>query len=163
MNKESYKLRNVSEADYEFIYQVKKKVYKNYVELNWGIWNELEQRKYFESFINQFNDSFYIIQYEYKDIGFYNGRVLKDGTYEIGNICIVPEYQGKGIGSYILKNILAQNEGRDITIQYFKQNPVGKLYERLGFVKSGETKYHYQMKKTAIKNERKDVNKYDKS
>ena len=30
-------------------------------------------------------------------------------------------------------------------IQYFKQNPVGKLYEKLGFVSNGETEFHYQM------------------
>ena len=42
---------------------------------------------------------------------------------------------------------LKWNKDRDIEIQYFKQNPVGKLYERLGFVPSGETEFHYQMMK----------------
>ena len=32
-----------------------------------------------------------------------------------------------------------------IHIQYFKQNPVGKLYERLGFVPDYEKDYHYVM------------------
>ena len=36
-------------------------------------------------------------------------------------------------------------------LRYFKQNPVGKLYKRLGFVLVGESKYHYQMEKTKIK------------
>ena len=36
----------------------------------------------------------------------------------------------------------------NIEIQYFKQNPVGNLYERLGFEKSGETDFHYQMIKS---------------
>ena len=34
---------------------------------------------------------------------------------------------------------------QNIKIQYFKQNPVGKLYERLGFKSNGETKTHFQM------------------
>ena len=42
---------------------------------------------------------------------------------------------------------LKWNKDRDIKIQYFKQNPVEKLYERLGFVPSGETEFHYQMMK----------------
>ena len=29
-------------------------------------------------------------------VGFYNGREKDDNTFEIGNICIKPEYQNKG-------------------------------------------------------------------
>ena len=36
---------------------------------------------------------------------------------------------------------------QDLHIQYFKQNPVGKLYKRIGFVPNGETEFHYQMMK----------------
>ena len=93
----------------------------------------------------------YIIEFDGKDVGFYNDEILEDGTYEVGNICIVPEYQGNGIGSYILKGILEKNNDRDIKLQFFKQNPVGVLYERLGFEKSGETEFHYQMIKKRTK------------
>ena len=33
----------------------------------------------------------------------------------------------------------------NIELQVFKQNPVGKLYKRLGFVPNGETEFHYKM------------------
>lgn len=36
---------------------------------------------------------------------------------------------------------------QDLHIQYFKKNPVGKLYEKLGFVPDYEKEYHYVMKK----------------
>ena len=43
------------------------------------------------------------------------------------------------------------NESKqNIKIQYFKQNPVGKLYERLGFKPNGETKTHFQMIKPQL-------------
>ena len=80
--------------------------------------------------------------------GFYNGEIIANGNYEIENICIIPQYQNKGIGSKILKEKLEENKNRDIVIQYFKQNPVGKLYERLGFTPNGETEYHYKMIKS---------------
>lgn len=83
-----------------------------------------------------------------KKVGFYNGEMLENGNYEVGNICIIPEYQGKGIGTKLLKEKLDENKDRDIEIQYFKQNPVGVLYERLEFIPSGETQFHYQMMKT---------------
>ena len=130
---------------YNFIYEVKKIVYKKYVEDCFGAWIEEDQQKYFENFINQVKDETYIIQLNGQDIGFYNGKTLKDGSYEIGNICIIPKYQGKGIGTQVLKDIIELHKNQDIHIQCFKQNPVGKLYERLGFIHTEETKYHYKM------------------
>lgn len=146
----SYSMRQYTDNDYHFVYEVKKNAYKKYVEQCWGEWNEQDQQKYFDSFINQVKDNAYIIQFANEDIGFYNGEVLKSGNYEVGNICIIPVYQGQGIGSGILKDILDRYSDADIEIQFFKQNPVGNLYKRLGFEKSGETQFHYQMIKPKI-------------
>lgn len=144
-----YNMRPYIDNEYhdykEFIYQVKKDAYIKYVEHYWGPWNEEDQRKFYENFINQVKDETYIIELNGKEIGFYNGLTLEDGNYEVGNICIIPEYQGKGIGTQILKDVLELHKEQDIHIQYFKINPVGKLYERLGFIPNGETDYHYQM------------------
>jgi dipeptidase E len=134
-----------TDEDYEFVYEVKKNAYKKYVKDCWGTWIEEDQRTYFEKFINMVKNNAYIILNGNTKIGFYNGEVLENGNYEIGNICIIPEYQGKGIGTKILKDKLEENKYRDIEIQYFKQNPVGALYERLGFIPNGETQFHYQM------------------
>ena len=40
MNNTKYSLRNITEQDYDFIYQVKKDAYKKYVEENFGEWKE---------------------------------------------------------------------------------------------------------------------------
>ena len=37
-------------------------------------------------------------------IGFYNVKLLNNGIYEVGNICIIPKYQGEGLGTNF-KNI----------------------------------------------------------
>lgn len=148
---DQYNMRPYIDNEYhdykEFIYQTKKTAYKKYVEECWGSWIEEEQRKYFENFIDQVKDDAWIIQLNGVDIGFYNGMELEDGNYEIGNICIIPEYQGRGIGTQVLKDVMKLHKNQDLHIQHFKQNPVGKLYERLGFVPSGETEFHYQMMK----------------
>lgn len=146
-----YKLIPITEKDYEFIYELKKSAYKEYVEANWGVWDEIAQREYFKKFIEFYKDTTYLIEFDEKVIGFYNDEFLGNGDYEVGNICIIPEYQGKGIGTKILKDILEQYKDKNINIQYFKQNPVGNLYERLGFILNGETKTHYQMIKCAEK------------
>lgn len=142
-----------TDEDYEFVYEVKKNAYKKYVEECWSAWIEEDQRKYFEKFINTVKNTAFIITSGNVRIGFYNGELLDNGNYEVGNICIIPEYQGKGIGTKILKDILEEFKDYDIEIQYFKQNPVGNLYKRLGFISNGETEFHYQMIKKKVRSD----------
>lgn len=144
ISNQTYSLRRVTEDDYDFIYQVKKDAYKKYVEMCFGSWDEEQQKEYFRKFIETYKEGAFIISFDGKEIGFYNGCATEN-TYEIGNICIVPEYQNRGIGTAVLKDVLAENAGKKITLQYFKQNPVGRLYESLGFRLLGETQFHYQM------------------
>ena len=141
----SITMRPYSDTDYKFVYEIKKNAYKKYVEECWGSWIEEDQIKYFNNFINKVKDNAFIIMDRENIIGFYNGELLENGNYEIGNICIIPEYQGKGIGTNILKDKIEENKDRDIEIQYFKENPVESLYTKLGFVPNGETEFHYQM------------------
>ena len=147
---EKLKLINYTDTYYDFLYDVKKNAYIRYVEEIWG-WNEKIQKEMFNKFIKSEKENIYIIQMDNKNIGFYNYGIKEDGDYDIQNICIIPEYQGKGIGTKILKDILEENRDKNIHIQYFKQNPVGNLYKRLGFIPNGETQFHYQM---VIKNKR---------
>ena len=101
----NYKLIPITENDYNFIYDLKKNAYIKYVEEIWG-WNEEAQQGYFKNFIETYKDNTYLIKLDDKVIGFYNDEILENGDYEVGNICIIPEYQGKGIGTKILKDIL---------------------------------------------------------
>ena len=100
MNNQMHELRNITEKDYEFIYQVKKEAYKKYVEMYYGKWDEEQQRGYFEKFIATYCEGVFVITLGGRDIGFYNA-LTSDDKYEIGNICIIPEYQGRGIGEYV--------------------------------------------------------------
>ena len=144
-----YNMRPYIDNEYhnykEFIYNVKKDAYKKYVEECCGTWVEEDQRQSFENFINRVEKDAWIIQLNGVDIGFYNGKHLKDGSYEIENICIVSEYRGRGIGTQVLKDVIELHKDKDIHIQYFKQNPVGSLCKKLGFVSNGETEFHYHM------------------
>ena len=97
-------------------------------------------------FIETYKEGTYIITLDGCDIGFYNEVDIEE-KYEIGNICIIPEYQNRGIGTAILKELLEKNVDKKVTLQYFKSNPVGRLYKRLGFKVVDETEYHYQMLK----------------
>lgn len=144
----TYQLVPYTHEYYDFIYNVKKNSYKKYVEEYWGTWNDKEQQIRFKSSIDRNKNYTYIIIYENKKIGFYQGKLINKDTYYIENICIIPEYQGKGIGTKILSDIIEKYKEYNIEIQYFKNNPVGNLYKKLGFNIYDETEFHYKMKKT---------------
>ena len=150
-NQNQYNMRPYIDNEYhdykEFIYQTKKEAYKKYVEECFGTWNEEIQRKQFETFINSVKDDTWIIQLNGEDIGFYNGVTREDGSYEIENICIIPEYQKRGIGTHVLSDIIELHKGQDIHIKYFKQTKIGALFSTLGFIPDGETEFCNKMVK----------------
>ena len=145
MKRIEYILKPYRKEDYDFVYDTKKKAYQKYVEANWGEWNEEKQREMFDQFIDTYGKDIQIVMEEGKRIGFYHGEELENNAFEIGNICIIPECQGRGIGTRILKDVLGEHKHQDIYLRYFKQNPVVKLYERLGFVMCEEMPYHFKM------------------
>ena len=79
-------------------------------------------------------------------VGFYNGKNKDDNTFEIANICIMPEYQNNGIGTAVLKEILFENNDEDVFLQCFKESTAMELFERIGFGKILETKNYYVLK-----------------
>ena len=53
----------------------------------------------------------------------------------IVDIALLPEYRGNGIGTSLLRNLLAEADaaGKRLTIHVERFNPALRLYERLGF------------------------------
>ena len=145
MDNFNFKLRPYKKENYQFVYDLKKTVYQKYVEMNWGKWNEEFQIKLFDSFIQDYGKEIQIIVANGVEIGFFHGNITKAGDYELGNICILPKYQNKGFGSRVLKDIIKNNKTKDIYLKFFKQNPVVKLYTRLGFEIIEELEYHFRM------------------
>ena len=128
--------------DYEFIYNLKKEVYIDYIINYYGEYDEKVQRYMFDKRVKRIKDNIYLIYYEDKRVGFYTID-NNDNYLEIQNICILKNYQGLGIGTKVINDIL--NINKDIKLQYFKCNPVGKLYSKLGFILDGEDEFHYKM------------------
>ena len=58
-----------------------------------------------------------------------------DGELRIVDISLLPEYRGNGIGTSLLRDLLAEADeaGKRVTIHVERLNPALRLYERLGF------------------------------
>ena len=139
-----YTFRNYNDNDYNLIYDLKKQAYQEYVKYFWGLWDDEKQHEFFNNYIKNQRDRIKIIVLDGKDIGYFDDK-LCGNEYEIVNIIIKPEFQGKGIGTEILKNAIKEHLKNEIHIQCFKTNPVKNLYFKLGFEEIEQTNTHIKM------------------
>lgn len=138
-------IRIATPEDYEFLYALHSKTMFDYIETTWG-WDETWQRNHFvEHFQPEANQIIVLNSHDVGRIELY----YKADEVRIGNIQILPEYQSKGIGSFIILKIIrqAQQQKQCVTLQVLKVNPARRFYERLGFVVEGEDDAHFKMKR----------------
>jgi ribosomal protein S18 acetylase RimI-like enzyme len=84
--------------------------------------------------------------------GVATGRLLLRRTpdeLEVVDLAVLAERRGEGIGTAVLEAILAtaQAERRKATLQVERGNTAFRLYERLGFVVTGQTERHFAMER----------------
>ncbi len=147
MNKSNITIetQNYQSKNYDYIYKIKKSLYADYVIENYGKWEENKQIEFFETYINNNKNHIYIIISNKQNIGFLDYQV-NNKMVEINNICIDKKHQGKGIGTYILKNIINSNLDKTISLQVFIQNKKAiNLYTKLGFKIIQSSKTHHTM------------------
>lgn len=141
-----YTYRDCLMADFDFLFELKKQNFKKYVDKYWS-WNDQDQKNRLKIDLEEHLQHKHIILLNNNVIGVYAVHITENGDCFINEISLLEEYQGKGIGTKILKEQLKENKKQKIRtiLQVFKDNPAKKLYERLGFIVYGETETHYQM------------------
>ena len=95
-----YNFRNITDNDYWYIYELKKNAYRKYVEVNFGAWDEVVQRKHFKRFFETYKENTYIVQTNGKDIGFYN-----DCFKENGNYIIITDFDNNDVKLNVNQNV----------------------------------------------------------
>ena len=143
---EELSLRKAHARDSEFVFTVKKAAYRKYVEQVWG-WDDNYQRERHNKEFASYD--FRIIQFCETDVGFLITSSTSD-TLKVNQIFILPEYQGKGIGSACMTRIVgdANLEQKSVSLKVLKVNTRGiALYKRLGFTIVGKDSIYFQMEK----------------
>lgn len=141
-----YKLKQATSDDYEFIYNLNKLTMKKFVEELWGWDEEFQKKRFKEHFIL---DGLFVIIYNDNSVRRVGYKVLPDKVV-LEEIQILPEYQGKGLGTAIINSLIkeAKKSNKYLQLQVLKINKnAKKLYDHLGFSKYEETETHYLMKK----------------
>jgi ribosomal protein S18 acetylase RimI-like enzyme len=138
------KFVQVDKTDQEALFHLHKQTLGPYVDQIYG-WDDAEQEGFFDAKFDPPACKWIVVDgvrvgvIKYQD----NGDHL-----DIDRIEIYPKYQGKGHGSAAINRVLSEASRRDIHVdlQVFKINPAIRLYERLGFRRTGETEKHVQMR-----------------
>ena len=71
----------------------------------------------------------------------------REDEHRIIDIALLGEHRGKGLGGAIMHDILteARAAGKPVGIHVEQNNPAMRLYQRLGFVKTGEAGLYHLM------------------
>lgn len=143
-NQTNYSFRQATDADYDFLYKLHVLALRPYVEPLWG-WEKTWQQEYFARKFDPLKRK--IIQIEGWDAGVLVVEHYARQLY-IALIEIMPEFQGRGVGTAIITELCGQARAcnKVVTLHVLKSNsPARRLYERLGFVIAGEEEYRVKM------------------
>ena len=143
---EELSIRKACATDSEFVFATKKKAFREYVEQVSG-WDESHQRELHNARFA--SHDFRIIGFRATDVGFFATSDTSD-MLKIRQLFILPEYQGRGIGSACMTRIAnnANLEQKPVMLRVLKINTRAiAFYKRLGFVVVNDDPSHLQMEK----------------
>jgi ribosomal protein S18 acetylase RimI-like enzyme len=145
--------KNIETKDQEFIERVYRSTRE--IELNLTSWPEDQKQRFIimqlmaqlTEYNNKFkNASYQVLLFKKKPAGrLYTWE--SNSEIRIIDISLLPEFQGKGIGTKVLTDIIgsAKQRSKTVTLYVAHGNPVKKLYERLGFKKISDSTTHEYM------------------
>lgn len=143
-NKLELNRRPAQEEDTEFARQAHHHAYHDVVVRQFGNWDEKAQDDFFNSAWK--GSKHEIIYTNGKPCGYFS-MDESDDSITLHELVLLPEFQGQGIGSKILNEVIEIAKAKNIParLQVLKENKAAELYRKLGFKQTGETETHFQM------------------
>ena len=143
-----YETRIAGEGDRDFVRALNEACYRDVVIEQFGEWDDAIQEAFFTE--KWAAGRFQIVRSNEKDVGALWVERRADHLI-ISEILIAPEFQNCGLGAAVLRELLekASREGVTVRLQVLHRSRARRLYERLGFVISGETDTHVLMRRAS--------------
>jgi ribosomal protein S18 acetylase RimI-like enzyme len=136
----------MTEEDYPFLWDLHVLTMRSYVEPIWG-WDEAQQRRMLRE--RSRPTERLIIEVADQPAGHLE-RILQDNVMIIGNIQVHPDFQGRGLGSSVIRAECRSAE-RTVRLGVLVTNPKAEaLYLRLGFVVTEKTDTHHFMQREIL-------------
>ncbi len=144
-----FTLRPATDADYDWLWNVKRETMRPYVEQTWGTWDDRAQERFFRQHFTP--ASIDVILVDGTRAGLLNVEREPDALF-LANIQIHADFQNQGLGAAVVRTVLDSGAALDLPVrlQVLKANVRARdFYLRLGFVLSGETLTHFLMRHPA--------------
>ncbi len=141
-----YSLRQVEDGDIEWLYALNEQCYRDVIVRQFGDWDEEFQRDWFDRKWQRERPA-RVVMVGSEPIGVV---VLerKDSHDWLDEILIKTDYRGQGIGTALMRQIIADAHARDrpVRLRVLKENrSARRLYERIGFVLLEILEHHFLM------------------
>ena len=107
------------------------------------------QQRWYEATYGQSDHQ--IVEQDGEPIGrlmvFRENALQEKGPVLLVDISLLTEHRGQGIGGELLRDLIQQcrRDNVPLKLQVLKTNPALRLYERLGFLRTGEDQMYIQM------------------
>jgi len=139
-------LRAATSEDAEFLYSVAEVHFRSLVESQGKRWAVQRMRE--KCMQDASSPSTSIIQVGGADAGFLKFEVEATAVM-IDALLLLPEYQGRGVGSLMLDRVLAQARAAALPVRLsvYTANPARAFWEKHGFKVKGEVDQHTQMER----------------
>ena len=136
--------RPASATDTEFARSVHHRAYRDVSVRQFGPWDEKAQDEFFADGWNAAAHE--IISCDEVPCG-YVCLEYRESDIHVRELVIDPEFQGQGVGSRILREVLEDARARRVPVRLdtFHVNHAVNLYRRLGFREIGKTETHILM------------------
>jgi 2-phosphosulfolactate phosphatase len=139
----SFNVRPAADSDQPFLFALKQATMRDYIVAAFGPWDDAVERRQFGPDL----DRIAVISIEGRDVAMIEARIEGDDLY-LANIQVIPEWQGRGLGTRIVELLAAaaHARGRALVLRVLKVNGrARRFYERIGFELTGELPHHSSM------------------
>lgn len=138
-------MRHATFADEIWLEGLRRRAYADLFDATWGGWDESRHARQFAESMKRGHVS--IIEVAGVRVGMLQ-MIAEGGAVEIAEIQVDPGHQGRGLGTRVLLDVMADAtaEGRVVRLSVgLKNGRATRLYERLGFVLEGKSDTHCHM------------------
>ncbi|GMQ46559.1 GNAT family N-acetyltransferase [Vibrio sp. 10N] len=146
MTQLQYRLRPATEQDFDFVFQLKKQTEYDAIKRVFG-WDESLQLRLHQQEWSQAKPT--IVDIDNKPIGSYLLERRSDHYY-FGRFFILPEFQGMGLGSTIMRLCIGQAGPLPINLAVLRGNRAVQLYSRYSFSIIEEDAHFVYMQRESV-------------
>lgn len=141
----NYRLLAAVPDDENWLEDLRRQVYQELFYATWGGWDEARHHRHFAACLAR--EHIFVIEREGRRAGMVQIFEAADAL-EVGELQIQPDGQNRGLGTAVLRDLIARAQGAGKSVKLslgLKNHKAYRLYQRLGFRCVERTETHFHM------------------